>query len=115
MTYQEVLENMRAICLALPDAKEAITWGHPTFRVGEKIFASCGGDDSQMSLGCKLKMEHAVEIIEDPRFTKAAYVGNKGWVSMDASKVTDWNEVKALILESYRLIAPKKSIAKLKP
>jgi predicted DNA-binding protein (MmcQ/YjbR family) len=37
-----------------------------------------------------------------------------GWVSLDASRVTDWNEVREYIHESYRLIAPKKSLAKMK-
>ena len=114
-TYDEVLENMREICLSLPDTKETITWGQPHFRVGEKIFAGCGEEKGKMSIGCKLKMEHAVEILMDERFTKAPYVGNKGWVSMDASQIKSWEEIKPLILESYRLIASKKSLAKLTP
>ena len=32
---------------------------------------------------------------------------------MDASQVADWDEVHDLLLESYRLIAPKASLAKL--
>jgi hypothetical protein len=34
-------------------------------------------------------------------------------VATDALQVKDWEEIRALILESYRLIAPKKSLAKL--
>lgn len=52
-------------------------------------------------------------VIKDPRFWRAPYVGNKGWVSMDAVSVKDWDEVRAMILESFRLIAPKKTLAKL--
>ena len=29
------LKRLRAICLALPDAKETQTWGSPYFRVGD--------------------------------------------------------------------------------
>ena len=47
-----------------------------------------------------------------PRFTRAPFVGHKGWVSMDATGVSDWEKVRALIFESYRLIAPKRSLAK---
>ncbi len=32
---------------------------------------------------------------------------------MDAAGVKDWDEVKSLIFESYVLIAPKRSLAKL--
>ncbi|HYU42077.1 MAG TPA: hypothetical protein VEQ84_07995 [Vicinamibacteria bacterium] len=41
------------------------------------------------------------------RVSRAPYVGHKGWVSMDARGVDDWDEVRPLVLESYRLIAPK--------
>jgi|SRR5262245_11387870 len=110
---ETILKRMREICLSLPDTKETMTWGKPHFRVMDKIFAGCGDEGGGSSIGFKLEMEHAAEILEDPRFSKAPYVGHKGWVTMDASSVTDWNEVRDLVRESYRLIAPKKSLAKL--
>jgi predicted DNA-binding protein (MmcQ/YjbR family) len=108
-----VLKKMREICLSLPDTKETITWGEPHFRVGEKIFAGCGFERGQLTIGFKLEMDHADGIVQDPRFRRAPYVGHKGWVSMDATQVKDWREVRSFILESYRLIAPKKAQAKL--
>ena len=110
-----VLTKMREICLSLPDTKETLTWGQPHFRVGEKIFSGYGEEKGRPVIGFKLEMEHADEVIKDPRFWRAPYVGHKGWVSMDASAVRDWDEVRPYILESYRLIAPKKSQAKLQP
>ncbi|HMJ16173.1 MAG TPA: MmcQ/YjbR family DNA-binding protein [Polyangiaceae bacterium] len=108
-----VLAKVKAICLSLPDTKLTMTWGSPHFRVGEKIFAGYGAEGSKPSIGLKLEMAHAQRVLDDPRFERAAYVGHKGWVSMDVSRVTDWEEVRALIHESYRLIAPKRSLAKL--
>ena len=108
-----MLTKMREICLSLPDTKETLTWGQPHFRVGEKIFSGCSEEKGKPVIGFKLEMEHADEVIKDPRFRRAPYVGHKGWVSMDASAVRDWAEVRPYILESYRLIAPKKSWAKL--
>ena len=113
MKGSSVLDKMRAICLALPDTKETLTWGQPHFRVGEKIFAGCGEEKGRAVIGFKLDMDHADAIIQDPRFWRAPYVGHKGWVSMDASGVDDWNEVRPLVLESYRLIAPRRTVAKL--
>jgi predicted DNA-binding protein (MmcQ/YjbR family) len=104
---------MRAICLSLPDTKETLTWGEPHFRVGETIFAGCGTEKGRAVLGFKLERPHAEAIIERPGFSRAPYVGHAGWVSLDASTVKDWDEVRAFILESYRLIAPKRSQAKL--
>jgi len=113
MKGRSVLDNMREICLALPDTKETLTWGQPHFRVGEKIFAGCGEEKGRAVIGFKLDMDHADAVVQDARFSRAPYVGHKGWVSMDASAVRDWDEVRPLVLESYRLIAPKRTVAKL--
>lgn len=107
------LKKIRQICLSLPDTKETFTWGSPHFRVDDKIFAGFGDEGGKTVLGFKLEMEIASVIIDDPRFRRAPYVGHKGWVSMDVSTVKDWGEVRALLLESYRLIAPKRTLAKL--
>ena len=108
-----ILAKMREICLSLPDTKETITWGQPHFRVGDKIFSGYGAEKGKKVIGFKLEMDHADAMLDDPRFWRAPYVGHKGWVSMDATQVRHWDEVKVLIHESYRLIAPKKSLAKL--
>lgn len=113
-TIDPVLKKLREICLSLPDTKETMTWGKPHFRVGEKIFCGYGEERGKPTIGFKLEMGHADAVINLPRFWRAPYVGQHGWVSMDASAgVTDWDEVRELILESYRLIAPKRTVAKL--
>jgi len=109
----KVLDRLRKLCLSLPDTKETITWGTPHFRVGEKIFAGCGEEKGIPVIGFKLDRDHADVMIQDPRFWRAPYVGHKGWVSMDATRIEDWRELRSLIHESYRLIAPKRSLAKL--
>jgi predicted DNA-binding protein (MmcQ/YjbR family) len=108
------LAAMRRICLSLPDTKETLTWGQPHFRVDDKIFSGCGDEKGRLTIGFKLEMEHAAAILSDPRFTRAPYVGRYGWVSLDASQVDDWKEVEMLVRESYSLIAPKASTAKLR-
>lgn len=108
-----ILKRLREICLSLPDTTETLTWGEPHFRVCNKIFSGFGEENGKSVVGFKLEMDHADAMIQDPRFKRAPYVGHKGWVSMDATRVQDWDEVRSLILESYRLIAPKKTLAKL--
>jgi len=108
-----VLPRLRKMCLALPDTKETLTWGHPHFRVGEKIFCGYGDEKGKMTIGLKVTMDHQDALIMQDRFEIAAYVGRYGWVSMDASQIEDWQEVEDLVLESYQLIAPKRSSAKL--
>ena len=109
-----VVLKMSEICLALPDTKLTMTWGKPHYRVGDKIFAGCGEEDGWYGLGFKLEMPHAKRLVtSDARFRPAPYVGHKGWVTMNVDGVEDWDEVRELVHESYRLIAPKKSLAKL--
>ena len=110
--FDAALAKMRKICLALPDTKETPTWGQPHFRVGEKIFAGCGLEKGSISVGFKLEMDHADAMVKRPGFSRAPYVGHKGWVSVDPEVATDWDELRALIHESYRLIAPKRTLAR---
>jgi predicted DNA-binding protein (MmcQ/YjbR family) len=90
------LTRLRQICLSLPDTRETLTWGEPHFRAGDKILCDCGDEDGRPEIGFKLEREDAAAIVPDPRLRRAPYVGHKGWVSMDASRVEDWNEVAKL-------------------
>ncbi len=110
--FDAALAKMRKICLSLPDTKETPTWGQPHFRVGEKIFSGLGEEKGVLTVGFKLEMDHADAMVRRPGFSRAPYVGHKGWVSADVERVKDWDELGALIHESYRLIAPKKTLAK---
>jgi len=111
----KALENLRAICLALPETTETLTWGHPNFRVDNKIFCSFGGEHLGLSaISLKVGLEHQPLFLADPRFFKTPYVGNKGWVSLKVEGRMNWTEVRELVCASYRLIAPKR-LGKLLP
>ncbi len=109
-----LFEKISALCLALPGTKLTMTWGSPHFRVGDKIFCGFGAEDGRAVLGVKLRMEHAKQRVRESRFWVAPYVGKYGWVSMDVAERRSWDEVAALIRESYELIAPKALLAKLR-
>jgi predicted DNA-binding protein (MmcQ/YjbR family) len=111
---EQLARKIRATYLALPDTEETPTWGKPHFRVAGKIFGGFSEENGRTSIGLKLEMEHAAAMVaSDPRFSRAAYVGHKGWVSVVVDDVEDWREIELLVAESYRLIAPKRSLAKL--
>jgi predicted DNA-binding protein (MmcQ/YjbR family) len=108
------LAKISALCLALPDTKLTMTWGSPHFRVADKIFCGFGSDDGKLVMGVKLAMRHAQALVKQERFWPSPYVGKHGWVSMDVTQRKSWDEVAALIRESYELIAPKAALAKLR-
>ncbi|HEX2870411.1 MAG TPA: MmcQ/YjbR family DNA-binding protein [Polyangiaceae bacterium] len=107
-------KKISAIALALPDTKLTMTWGSPHFRVGEKIFCGFGTEDGKQVLGVKLEMLHAKSVVKEARFWPSPYVGKHGWVSTDVALRKSWDEMAALIRESYGLIASKASLAKLR-
>ena len=107
-------KKISAIALALPDTKLTMTWGSPHFRVGDKIFCGFGSEDGKQVLGVKLEMLHAKSVVKEARFWPSPYVGKHGWVSTDVTQRKSWDEVAELIRESYGLIAPKASLAKLR-
>ncbi len=108
-----VLDRIKEIVFALPQTKLTMTWGQPHFRVGDKIFCGYGEDGGKGVLSFKLPTAEAAAQVKKPGFRKAPYVGHKGWVSMDAAIIRDWSEVQAFIIQSYRLIAPKKLVTSL--
>jgi predicted DNA-binding protein (MmcQ/YjbR family) len=98
------LIRLRAICLAFPEATERETWGEPTMRVRDKIFAFPRVDQVTF----KADPDERLSLLEDPRFFLPPYVGGKGWVGMRLDGKPDWDEVAELLATSYRLIAPKR-------
>ena len=112
------LQRLRRICLALPEASEKETWGDPTWRVRDRIFAMQKGnfEGGRPSLWFKAPDgDQAVLVGSDPRrFFVPPYVGHKGWVGVHLDGPgLDWEELGELIEDSYRLIAPKRLVARL--
>ncbi len=113
----ESLARLRAICLALPEATEQISWETtPTFRVRDKIFALHRVERDGIS-GCWVKapagMQEALVAADPERYYRPRYLGGKGWLGIRLEPDPDWDEVAARVEESWRLIAPKKVAARL--
>jgi hypothetical protein len=101
------LERVREICLSLPETSEGTHVGALCFRAGRRMFATCGEKDGVCVMVVQLESDHASLLVEnDPRFQR--YPRQKDCVLMDVTGVTDWSEVRELVLESYRLNAPAK-------
>lgn len=104
--------ELRRVALALPEAVEVETWGHPTFRVRTKMFATCGtGDHGRPTATMKAPPgEQQALVASDPdTFFVPAYVGTKGWIGVRLDRV-DTGELAELVEESYRMTAPKRLV-----
>jgi predicted DNA-binding protein (MmcQ/YjbR family) len=106
-----LIERVRALCLALPEAFEVEAWEHPTFRVGSgrgKMFCVAADDGSSIRLKADPLEREALLAQGDP-FYVPPYLGTKGWVGMRLDDpAPDWEEVAELIATAYCLTAPKR-------
>jgi predicted DNA-binding protein (MmcQ/YjbR family) len=111
------LGRLTEICLALPEATRERSGSHATFRMRGKTFAYFLHDhhgDGIVAVACRTARGENVDWVRlDPvRFYLPAYIGARGWVALrlDAGSV-DWREVADLVVDSYRLGAPKRLAA----
>lgn len=109
------LNELRAVCLTLPEAQEVLAWGRPTFRAGKKIFATFGASQHiPYSVVFKPEPEDLMALSQDPRVFVPPYFGPSGWLALnfEAAQV-DWQEVAELMEGSYRQVALKRMLAAL--
>ncbi|MEO2168150.1 MAG: MmcQ/YjbR family DNA-binding protein [bacterium] len=116
---RQPIERLRVLCLELPETFEKVSWKTPTFRVDRKkakMFVICSeGKDGRPAFWCKAQDGAQGALVgDDPtRFFCPPYVGVNGWVGMWIDRRVSWNEVAGLVEDSYRLVAPKKLVARL--
>jgi hypothetical protein len=111
-----LIDRIRAICMALPEAVEVSSWGRPTFRVAKKIFCVAGSTlDRPYAVVFKPADEdERLAYLQDPRFFVPPYWGTGGWMATSVdSPSTDWVLIAELIDGSYRQIAPPRLVAML--
>jgi predicted DNA-binding protein (MmcQ/YjbR family) len=108
-------DRLLAIVKSLPGACEDWPWGSIHCKVDGKIFAGWGRDeDGVMVLGIRTDLEQQAALVRsDPRFSIAKYVGKYGGIDMKLGPRPDWAEVEHFIVQSYRIMAPKKRLKEL--
>lgn len=117
---RDPLVRLRKLCLALPEAHEAVAWGEPTFRVRNKLFAMYANANNHHGQGRHAVWVKATFTTQDllvrqrpSAYFVPPYVGPQGWIGVGLESTTDWNELDALLREGYRMVAPKRLAATL--
>jgi predicted DNA-binding protein (MmcQ/YjbR family) len=115
ITEAEVLKKLRKICLALPEAFETVSFGHPTFKVGGKIFSVLEEYKGELGMCVKVERELQDIFLSDQRFFRTPYIGKHGWITLRVHAAPlDWGEIRGLLRGSYRLVAPKRLANKIR-
>lgn len=109
------LRRLRTLCLGLPEAHEAMSHGEPTFRVRNKQFAMYASPTNHHGRGrpavwCKAGPGNRQLMVaaRPDRFFVPPYVGPLGWIGIWLDGDVDWKELGGLLVDGYRLVAPKR-------
>ncbi|MFI6264593.1 MmcQ/YjbR family DNA-binding protein [Micromonospora sp. NPDC051006] len=108
----QLLDRVRASCLALPEVTERPSHGSPTWFVGAKsVFVTLHADGHHRNgfahLWCAAPPGAQEELIlADPaRFFRPPYVGSRGWLGVRLDGEVDWAEIDELCRDAYREVA----------
>jgi predicted DNA-binding protein (MmcQ/YjbR family) len=111
-------EALRAFALGLPEAWEDRPWGESVAKVGKKVFAFFGTEETcadAVAVGVKLPTS-ADAVLAEPGAERMGYnLGKAGWIwaKFTAKEVPPVELICEWIEESYRAVAPKKLIRQL--
>lgn len=110
MAADAIHDRLLAIVKNLPEAEEAWPWGSIHCKVAGKIFVGWSRDRTGvMRVGLRTTPAlQATLVASDPRFSVAKYTGKYGGIDLRLGPRPNWAEVEQLIVESYRLVAPKR-------
>ncbi len=111
-TADAVLDEVRRICLALPEVTERPSHGSPAWFVRDKktiaMFVDDHHGDGHLGVWCAAPPGVQATLVESEpdRFYRPPYVGHRGWIGVDLATDPDWGEVAAILTEAYLCVAP---------
>lgn len=107
------LEKLREIALGLPEVTERPSHMTPTFFIRDKkVLVHLWEDhhgDGRLAIWCGAAPGVQGELVENEpeRFFVPRYVGHRGWIGLRLDIDPDWDEVRQIVIDAYRLAAPK--------
>lgn len=116
---EDPLEKLRELCLALPETSERLSHGEPTWFIrGKKTFVNYANHhhDDRLAFWCAAPdgAQETLVATDPERFFVPPYVGHRGWlgVRLDVLPI-DWDQIADLVIEAYRMVAPKRLLTEL--
>jgi len=112
VTKSEILDEVRALCLALPKTSERPSHGEPTFFVrGKRSFATVWDNhhsDGRFALICAAPpgMQATLVGADPEHFFVPPYFGHRGWVGVRLDRGFDRDEIEGIVEDAYAEVAP---------
>ena len=102
------IENLRRLCLALPEVTERLSHGEPTWFVqGKKTFVTYADHhhDDRLAFWCAAPpgAQDVLAGADPQRFFVPKYVGHRGWLGVYLDVPQDWDQIADLRSEERRV------------
>lgn len=110
------LDRLRARCMALPEVTERLSHGEPAWFCGRQfVMYSDHHHDARLGFWCAAPDgAQAARANADPgRYFRPPYVGGRGWLGVYLDVEVDWEEVGDIVVDAYRMVAPRRLLARL--
>jgi predicted DNA-binding protein (MmcQ/YjbR family) len=108
---EEVVAELRSICLGLPETYEEQAWAGTRWRIRKRTFAHVLTVDSPKGPATVISFRSSGPELDVLRNTGHPFF-SPGWgtnvVGMVLAADVDWDEVRELVTESYCVLAPKR-------
>lgn len=114
----ELLERLRRLCMALPEATERLSHGEPTWFVRDKkVFVTFSDHhhDDRVAFWCAAPTgaQEMLVAAYPERYFRPPYVGHRGWLGVYLDVPVNWDEIADLVTDAFRMVAPRRLLAEL--
>jgi hypothetical protein len=100
-------ERFRRVALSFPETTEGSHMGQADFRVRGKIFGTLTDEERRAAMRCDAESLHLL-VHRDPETFRDAWRGR--WLGIRLASA-DEREVRHLLEDAWRLVAPKRLVA----
>ena len=113
------VEQLRRICLALPESNERLSHGEPSFFVRDKkqfvMLDNHHHGVEHLAFWCAAPPGVQEELMagNPEQYFRPPYVGHRGWIGVRIDREPDWSEIAEIVRDAYRQVAPRGLTAQL--
>ncbi|WP_399095305.1 MmcQ/YjbR family DNA-binding protein [Streptomyces sp. BBFR2] len=99
-------DDVRRIALSLPETKERLAWGMPTFRVAGKMFVTVPDDETSFAVRCPMHERDELIAAEPEKFWVPPHEAGSHWVRVRLAALEDEAELRDILTDSWQQAAP---------
>jgi hypothetical protein len=108
-------DDVRRIALSLPQTVEKELWNHPTFHVAGRMFVTVPDDGTSFAVRCPRIDRYELIASEPDKFWVPPHEANSSWVRARLAALEDLDELRDIVVDSWRQAAPDELVELLLP